>query len=50
MDDYIIPSEIKLTEDEIKMFEAHGIKVFQVDKMSKEELQEAYIWAIENGY
>ncbi len=47
---YNIPSEVELTQSEIKMFESHGIEVWQVDKMSKEELQEKYDWLIKHGY
>jgi hypothetical protein len=47
---YIIPSEIELTQDEITMLRSHGITVWEADKMSKEEIEDAYNWAIENGY
>ena len=50
MSEYIIPSEIDLTDDEIAMLKGHGITVWEVDKMSKEELEDAYNWCIENGY
>jgi hypothetical protein len=49
-DEYLIPSEIELTEPEIEMLRSHGFTVWQPDKMSKEELQEVYDWLIENGY
>jgi hypothetical protein len=50
MSEYLIPSEIELTDDEIAMLRSHGITVWEADKMSKEELEDAYNWAIENGY
>lgn len=48
--DYIIPSKIQLTDEEITMLRSHGITVWESDKMSKQELQDAYNWLIENGY
>jgi virulence-associated protein VagC len=48
--DYLIPSEIELTEPEIEMLRSHGFTVLQPEKMSKEELQDTYDWLIENGY
>jgi hypothetical protein len=48
MSEYLIPSEIELTDNEIAMLRSHGITVWEVDKMSKEELETAYNWAIEN--
>lgn len=50
MSEYIIPSEIDLTDNEIAMLRSHGITVWEVDKMSKEELESAYNWCVENGY
>jgi hypothetical protein len=50
MSEYLIPSEIELTDDEIAMLRSHGITVWEADKMSKEELEAAYSWAIENEY
>lgn len=48
--DYIIPAEIELTDSEKVMLRNHGFTVWQVDKMSKQELQDAYDWLIANGY
>jgi hypothetical protein len=48
--EYLIPSEIELTQEEIAMLRSHGITVWESDKMSKQELQEAYDWLIANGY
>lgn len=49
MTDYIIPSEIQLTDAEKDMLRGHGFKIWELDKMSKKELQEAYDWLIANG-
>jgi hypothetical protein len=47
--EYIIPSEIKLTELEVKMFEKNGIRVYDVEKMSRQELQDAYEYFVKMG-
>ena len=47
--EFIIPSEIKLTDLEVNMFKSHGIRVFDVEKMSKEELTEAYNYFVKMG-
>jgi hypothetical protein len=47
--EYMIPSEIELTDAEKAMLRSHGITVWEPHKMSKQELQEAYDWLIENG-
>jgi hypothetical protein len=48
--EYLIPSEIELTDAEKTMLRSHGITIWELDKMSKQEVQEAYDWLIENGY
>ena len=48
--EYLIPSEIELTDAEKDMLRSHGITVWEPEKMSKQELQEAYDWLIKNGY
>ena len=47
--EYTVPSEIKLTESEIAMFERNGIRVYVLEKMSKDELQEAYDYFVRIG-
>ena len=41
--EYIVGSDIELTDLEINMLKGHGFKVWELDKMSKEELDE-YGW------
>jgi hypothetical protein len=48
--EYMIPSEIQLTDEEKDMLRGHGFTVWEPHKMSKQELQEAYDWLVENGY
>jgi hypothetical protein len=48
--EYLIPSEIELTDAEKDMLRGNGFIVWELDKMSKQELQEAHDWLIENGY
>ena len=48
--EYLIPSEIELTDADKTMLRSHGFIVWEPAKMSKQELQEAYDWLVENGY
>ena len=46
--DYIVGSDIELTDLEINMLKGHGFKVWELDKMSKEELEDAQNWLESN--
>lgn len=48
--EYIIPSHIELTDEEKSMLRSHGVEVWELDKMSKKELQKVHDWLIANGY
>lgn len=49
MDEYSIPSEIELTDEEKDMLRGHGFTIWELDKMSKQELEDAYKWLLDNG-